>query len=380
MFGENWPVVCMILTDTQKTSYFVKFASHPFWPIAVERTLTELMQGRDIRKVVGMTEFQVMDDSKIIQEGNKINIAATGDGFYPMSLFLDKESYPLSDLFESARADSTPNNTEFLKSMLSNITNRGYHVLIRDVSFLGFPSFYVIVPGISEIDVNNEYAIKLAENRRFIASVVKNIRNASDADLEALIRIMDSTGWDVGSVMSFALDLKMQKNFRWNKLHYGIFKCNVLMKLKEYGKALETLKKYVTLLEGQGFNPAGLNYFRSIMIVLAALDTKLSPADVREAMGKFFPKEMIEEAFEAVESPLDSMEPFPCYECESCTYRNACVYADISKFHRRWKDKYQANVIDQAGVQDIVDRILSAKRIRGVDYAHVCCPSCASAE
>ena len=371
--GENWPVVCMILTDTRKTSYFVKFASHPFWPIAVERTLTELMQGRDIRKMVGMTEFQVLDSSKVVQEGNKINIAATGDGYYPMSLFLDKESYPLSDLFVSASADRTPTNTEFLKSMLNNITGRGYHVLIRDVSFLGFPSFYVVVPGISEIDINNEYAIKLAEDRRFVATVVKNIRQASDADLKKLIRIMDKAGWDVDSIMTFALDLKMQKDFRWNKLHYGIFKCNVLIRLGEYGEALETLKKYVSHLEKQGVDPARLGYFRSIMIVLAAMDTKISPEDVREAMGKFFPEKMIEEAFEAIDSPLETMDPFPCYDCDACPYRSACVYPDISRFHRRWKDKYKANMINQADVKNITDRILQAKKVKGVDHAHICC-------
>ena len=88
---------------------------------------------------------------------------------------------------------------------------------------------------------------------------------------------------------------------------------------------------------------------------------------------KFFPEKMIEEAFEAIDSPLETMDPFPCYDCDACPYRSACVYPDISRFHRRWKDKYKANMINQADVKNITDRILQAKKVKGVDHAHICC-------
>lgn len=356
--GEGWPVVCAILIDLKKQSYFVKFAAHPYWPIAIERTLTELMQGRNIHSMVGMTEFH-SNVRNLHQGENKISIASTGDGYYPLSFFGRKETYALSEAFHIVGDKQDVSNTEMLAGLVKKLFENGYNLLVRNVSFLGFPSFYMLVPGMSEVISDNDFAIRNAEDKNYIASIGKNIRNASKEELETLIRKIDGTGCKLNAIMSFSLNLKMRKEFKWNKLHYGVLKTNILLTLRRYGEAIDVLNEYIGFLNSQGINAGRMSYYRCIINILEILNEGLTQEEAYQSIRSFFSEEILADAFQAINAPLDNMEPFPCYNCDECAYLEDCIYKDVSLFHRRWKDKYKENVLDQKNMEPIMRRILT---------------------
>lgn len=351
--GEDFPVVCLILIDSKNSSYFVKFAAHPHFAIAIERTLTELLQGRDIRNMEGMTQFKV-GRSGVNKASNKIQIAATGDGLYPESIFREKASYALSGSFTSMKRDQDITNSQMMKHMLDSITGRGYDVLIRNVSFLGFPAFYLIVPGMSEITADNDYAIRNADNKKFIAKVIGDACHATDEELEQVIEKMDERGWHTGSLMSFAVLVKMKKNFSWHKLHYGLVKSCILIKLKQYGRAVKTLNSYVAYLERIGLSQSKLNYYRCIANILEALCNDQPLKDIIGLLSKFYSPQLIKDALEAVKEPFAGVRPFPCFNCCTCSYKDECIYDILSEFHHKWKDRYRQNMIHQDSVRDII--------------------------
>ena len=43
--GKNLPVICGLIENCQDKEIYIKFGSHPNFPVAVERTITELLQG-----------------------------------------------------------------------------------------------------------------------------------------------------------------------------------------------------------------------------------------------------------------------------------------------------------------------------------------------
>lgn len=356
--GEGWPVVCAVLIDLKNQSYFVKFAAHPYWPIAIERTLTELMQGRNIHSMVGMTEFH-SNVRNLHQGENKINIASTGDGYYPLSFFGGKETYALSEAFHIVGDKEDVSNTEMLAGLVKKLFENGYNLLVRNVSFLGFPSFYMLVPGMSEVISDNDFAIRSAEDKNYIASIGKNIRNASKEELETLIRKMDGTGYKLNAIMSFSLNLKMRKEFKWNKLHYGVFKTNILLTLRRYGEAIDVLNEYMGFLNSQGIDPGRMSYYRCIINIIEVLNEGLTQEEAYQSISNFFSEELLADAFQAINAPLDNMEPFPCYNCNECAYLEDCIYKDVSLFHRRWKDKYKENMLDQQNMESIMEKILT---------------------
>lgn len=69
-----------------------------------------------------------------------MNVCKVGIGSYPYQFLSEDVTYqftPVEDV-------SNLSNHEILDRMIKKIMNDGYDILIRDVSFLGFPSYHVI--------------------------------------------------------------------------------------------------------------------------------------------------------------------------------------------------------------------------------------------
>ena len=145
--NEGWPVVLAILIDVEDRSYFPKPGAHPSFPVALERCLTEMAQGRDLLKETlsrnFLTPFQAGDESAA-RGWNLHNIQTAGVGPYPAELFKVSHSRP------SAWPGTGTDNASMLRHLAGRILAMGFDILVRDVSVLGFPAVQVIVPGLSE--------------------------------------------------------------------------------------------------------------------------------------------------------------------------------------------------------------------------------------
>jgi ribosomal protein S12 methylthiotransferase accessory factor len=145
---QGFPVVGVVLVDPQSQGYFVRLGAHPIFFISLERCLTELLQGRDLNR--GLSQmFTPFDygDEKADQPLNKNTLLRIGKGSYPKEFFSLEFSYA----FKSFKDVSGYSNPEMLRYLTGLILEQGYTVLVRDVSYLGFPSYQVLVPGMSEV-------------------------------------------------------------------------------------------------------------------------------------------------------------------------------------------------------------------------------------
>lgn len=144
--GKKYPVIGVIFIDRDKQTYFIKFGAHPKFEIALERTLTELLQGQDINNMVGVKEFSYFNNINDVD--NLMGILVNGSGYYPKELFYLQPSYN----FNSFEDIGELSNKDMLNYLINILKDDGFDVFIRDVSYLGFPSYHIIVPGFSEIE------------------------------------------------------------------------------------------------------------------------------------------------------------------------------------------------------------------------------------
>ncbi|WP_268594399.1 YcaO-like family protein, partial [Escherichia coli] len=47
--GGNYPVICVVLFNPTNGTCFASFGAHPDFGVALERTVTELLQGRSLK-------------------------------------------------------------------------------------------------------------------------------------------------------------------------------------------------------------------------------------------------------------------------------------------------------------------------------------------
>ncbi|WP_256122195.1 YcaO-like family protein [Tannerella forsythia] len=151
--GKKLPVIGVIIIDKQKQLYNFKIASDFVAEIALERCLNELHQGSQTFKSIPLKYYTFEEinnlngpDSALI---NLEKIFVNGSGFWPVTIFHKSESYKFIK-FDIEYGQSNEKNIKIAKKL---IKKNGCNIYIRDNSILGFPTYYIVIPGMSQIDM-----------------------------------------------------------------------------------------------------------------------------------------------------------------------------------------------------------------------------------
>lgn len=166
-FGGKYPVVALIVVEKDTGCFGVKFGCHPDFGVALERCFTEAAQGRKINE---FTKTSILDfqNNGVATENNICNAFKIAQGQYPFQLFSKKSTYDFTP-YEEIIGSS---NKILLKEWIDRIIKSGYDVLIRDVSYLDFPSFHIIIPGLSELQKVDDQCFRAYNTRLFSRQVL----------------------------------------------------------------------------------------------------------------------------------------------------------------------------------------------------------------
>ena len=143
--GRGYPVVMTTLVDRQRATFGVRFGSHPSLPIAVERTLTETFQNRNAQVGTDMNRLASLEKTACLD--NLTSMFVSGLGSLPYTALSGEPGWDAAHWpsWEGA------SNAEMLGYMLALLLRDGFRPLVRDVSHLGFPSYQIVVPGMSDV-------------------------------------------------------------------------------------------------------------------------------------------------------------------------------------------------------------------------------------
>ncbi|MBQ7886590.1 MAG: YcaO-like family protein [Clostridia bacterium] len=153
--GKELPVCAALLMDTAKQRYRASFGSHPSRPVAIERCLTELLQGydpADSRESDARLIPISRDCAKIDPYVNLLNMYSNGMGVSPYGFFADPPTYACAPAWDVSGED----NLQMLRRYVSLALILSDDVLIRDVSYLGFPAYMILLPGVSHPRVTRQ--------------------------------------------------------------------------------------------------------------------------------------------------------------------------------------------------------------------------------
>lgn len=182
-FGGKYPVAGLFLVEEDTGMYGVKLGCHPDYGIAMERTITEAAQGEDISAYARRSLLDFTND-KVDGVRNIYNSYKFGQLPFPYEIFGKESTYS----FVPVKDVSMMSNGEILEGMLSELLEEGYDVLVRDVSYTGFGSFHIIVPGMSEI--YREHSLlqaKILNTKTYLTSYL-NYPETIDKRIAKLIR------------------------------------------------------------------------------------------------------------------------------------------------------------------------------------------------
>ncbi len=171
--GKKLPVVCVLFKDTENNILYMKYGAQPSLPIAIERCLTEFAQGLNnindrlkLKKSISKVSKEyyrnavLQDKIYLIDKMSSSNHAIDIDEQIEQQYYTNKPSYTFTKSTWFS-CDKNTTNKQLLDFMVNNILEiTKQDIYIRNVSFLGFPSVYIFVPGMSFFIIPDEKMIK----------------------------------------------------------------------------------------------------------------------------------------------------------------------------------------------------------------------------
>jgi ribosomal protein S12 methylthiotransferase accessory factor len=174
--------VCVCIIDINTGKYHTHFGANPNFQIALQRTLTECFQGRNIRNISQHVDFS--DPKKLVDIRCLLVELLLGTSEKAPQFFCKGLEQPCCQTI----GFSGTTNQQYLRECVSYFKELGYDVLVRDSSVLGFPTYQVIIPGYSE--VLPQRILGQFNDNRYTMYAGKALRNPVAANHDDLFGLM----------------------------------------------------------------------------------------------------------------------------------------------------------------------------------------------
>lgn len=352
--GEELPVVGVALINRVHSTYLVKFGSHPESAVALERALTELFQGRSLKPLErgeDMVPFEYVLDESCEDPENIGKVITTGEGRYNSDFFSNSFSYLCNEKYY--KGTNVTSNREYLSWLIHLISKKGWDILVRDVSFLGFPSFHIVIPGVSEIQPLLKNDIIEIEKVFEVSRLVKDINTCTEEELRKIAHVVENKikkGED--GTLAELTKLPSSDEFLWQAIDFYLLLSTVYLRLGHIEKARTYRNQYILRLENSGTAPvSNRRYHKCVRDYLALLEEHTEPTKEKmHILERIYGDELVSRVKESISPPHGVFKYYgtcTCPQCSSCFFKPFCSYEKIREIQVKIKGALAGNFIDQ---------------------------------
>ena len=215
--GGRYPVLNVTLLNPHDQGCFASFGAHPRFEVALERALTELLQGRALDALAGFPAPGF--DREEIADPQNLEIH-----FVDSSGVLSWDFLRNTPDFEFAECDFSGSTEQEFAWLCERIHAEGHDIYIADFTHLGVYGCRIIVPGMSEIypldDLewdNNSVAIPLRQ-------ALLNLPQLDAAACRAVLDQLDELALDDQRPVAALLGIAVAAGSHWKDLRVGELK------------------------------------------------------------------------------------------------------------------------------------------------------------
>lgn len=232
--GGQFPVICVVLFNPNNNTCYASFGAHPNFEVALERTVTELLQGRSL-KDLDVFSPPSFDNDDVADLSNLETHFIDSSGTISWDLFNRHADYE----FVAWSFSKTETTADEFTTLMAIFDQLDTEVLIMDYNHLGVYACRILAVGISEIYppedlimANNNMAINW---RSKILSLPNN--QLSTLDYLALIEQLDDEGLDDFARVRELLGIATGKDNPWYTLRIGELKAMLALAGQDFEQA-----------------------------------------------------------------------------------------------------------------------------------------------
>jgi ribosomal protein S12 methylthiotransferase accessory factor len=221
--GGKFPVMCVTLLHPQDQGCFASFGAHPRFEVALERALTELLQGRAISGLQGFAA-PGFDMEEIADSQNLEIHFVDSSGVISWDFLRNTPDYEFVDWNFGGSTLTSSATEEDYNWCINTIHNSGHDMYIADFTHLGLYACRIFVPGMSEIYPVEE--LEWANNTvgNLVRPYALKLQNLSKKESAELLKVLLDLDIADDLPITMLIGLCADANTAWTDLRVGELK------------------------------------------------------------------------------------------------------------------------------------------------------------
>ncbi len=281
--GGRYPVMNVTLLHPQDQGCFASFGAHPRFEVALERALTELLQGRALDALAGFPA-PGFDQAEIADPQNLEIHFVDSSGVISWNFLRDTPDYEFVDWNFGTTTD------EDYQWSIDALHGEGRDLYIADFTHLGVYACRILVPGVSEIYPVEELEFENNSVGNLIRPALARLPDLTDDECAELLDLMTDLELADDRLVTVLIGLAPDAGSAWTDIRVGELKLLLALALGDDEAILEGCRWIAQY--GQR-SEARLKVYRCIAD-LAQLD---APSRYETALELMYGRETLDQAF-----------------------------------------------------------------------------------
>ena len=295
--GGKYPVICVILLNPNNGTCFASFGAHPKFQVALERTVTELLQGRSLKDLDVFSPPSFNNDD-VAEHANLETHFIDSSGLISWDLFKETPDYEFADWNFSGK-----DTHEEYDNLMAIFRAEKKDVYIMDYNHLGVYACRIIVPGMSDIYPADDliYAnSNMGMDWREILLDLPHFHHDPETYQE-LLDELDEQGIDDATRVREFIGIVAPKASGWTTLRIGELKSMLYLALGDLEMALDWAN-WTYNMNSSVFTAERANYYRCLINSLELfMDSQRDPQQYRIVFEKMYGKDAVAFAWSAIQ-------------------------------------------------------------------------------
>lgn len=240
--GGAYPVMCVTLMNPRTGGVFASFGAHPSLEVALERSLTELLQGRSFE---GLNDLPppTFESNAVTEPNNFVEHFIDSSGIVSWRFFSAKSDFEFVEWDFSSQGDDA--NAQEAAALLGILEDMGKEVYTAVYDQLGAVACRILVPGYSEVYPVEDLVWDNTNKALLFRTDVLNLHRLDDASLEALLDRLDNNELDEYSDIATLIGIEFDENTEWGQLTVLELKLLIQLALKQFENAQDLVQAFL---------------------------------------------------------------------------------------------------------------------------------------
>ncbi len=297
--GGRYPVMCVALMNPRTGGVYASFGAHPSFEVALERSLTELLQGRSFEGLNDLPQ-PTFNTKALIEPNNFVEHFIDSSGIVSWRFFSDKPQYEFVEWSFSNKIERT--NSEEAAMLLAIFSDQNKEVYVATYEQFGAIACRIVVPGYSEVYPIEELLWNNTNEALLFRSDILNLHFLDDAALIALLERLDNSEVDDYSDVPSLIGIAFDENTVWGQLTVLELKLLIRLALKQFDKTHELVGAF--LQYNDNTIDRGLFYQALNVVLEVILDDKLTLDEYAKNFRLMFGDDRVDAVMGSVEGSV----------------------------------------------------------------------------